>query len=329
LGILKYKNLLITIVLFMAIILVRFNGNQVIVKQQPYDSKYFKAYVEYFRGQIPTEAIRPATNWRFLIPLLASQLPFSEMTSINVLNALFLGLSLILFFKIQINLNVPNKKIWASFWLFIVSFPTFYYSTIGYVDASLFLFLAISIYATLNNNAWLFTLAILVGLCIKETMVIAAPFYLVYHFKTNRKNAILNALVTAILSVILLLIIKQYAPVTDLATKNNFWQFGISNAIINFYRFNTWVSFIASFGAIGLAILLNRKPIFRNIINNNLTLACLACFSVGLVLFALSYFSTIADGRIIWLTYFYMLLPLCATNFINAKNNKIDNLNSK
>ncbi len=318
-GILKYKNILITVVLFMAIILVRFNGNQVIVKQQPYDSKYFKAYVEYFRGQIPTEAIRPATNWRFLIPLIASQLPFSEMTSINLLNAIFLGLSLILFFKIQTHLNVPNKMIWASIWLFIVSFPTFYYATIGYVDASLFLFIAISIYATLNNNSWLFTLAILIGLCVKETMVIAAPFYLVYHFKTNRKNAILNTLVTAILSVSLLLIIKQNAPVTDLSTKNNFWQFGTSNAITNFYRFNTWISFIASFGALGLAITLNRKTIFKNIITNNLTLACLASFGVGFVLYSLSYFSTIADGRIIWLTYFYMLLPLASVKVIEAK----------
>ena len=177
----------------MSIISVRFNGNQVIVKQQPYDSKYFKAYVEYFRGQIPSEAIRPATNWRFLVPLMASQLPFSAPTSINIINAIFLGLSLIIFFKIQQGINVPNQLIWRSIWLFIVSFPTFYYTTIGYIDASLFLFIAASIYATLNKNAWLFTSAILIGLCVKETMVIAAPFYLVYHFKKNRKNTCVPA----------------------------------------------------------------------------------------------------------------------------------------
>jgi hypothetical protein len=313
LAILKFKNLLFTVLLFLAIILVRFNGNQLIVKQQPYDSKYFKAYVEYFRGKIPTEAIRPATNWRFLIPLIASQLPFSELTAINILNALFLGLSLLIFFKIQTHLQVPNKTIWANIWLFIVSFPTFYYATIGYVDAALFLFISISIYAALNSNAWLFTLAILVGLCVKETMVIAAPFYLVYHFKTNRKNALVTTFFTAILAIILLLIIKQNAPVTDITTKNNFWKFDWQNAVVNFYRFNTWVSFIASFGTIGLAIILNRKTIFKNLINNDLTLACLACFGVSIILYVLSYFSTIADGRIIWLTYFYMLLPLSAS----------------
>lgn len=304
----------------MAIILVRFNGNQVIVKQQPYDSKYFIAYVEYLRGQIPSEAIRPATNWRFLVPLIASQLPFGAATSINLINALFLGLSLIIFFKIQQGLNVPNQLNWRSIWLFIVSFPTFYYATIGYIDASLFLFMAVSIYATLNRNTWLFTIAILLGLCVKETMIIATPFYLVYHFKTNSKNAIATTLITAILSVILLLIIKQNAPVTDLSTKNNFWQFGTSNAAINFYRFNTWVSFIASIGAIGLAIFLNRKKVFYKLKINSLTLACLACFCVGLALYTLSYFSTIADGRIIWLTYFYMLLPLATNKVIEAKH---------
>lgn len=303
----------------MAIILVRFNGNQVIVKQQPYDSKYFIAYVEYFRGQIPSEAIRPATNWRFLVPLIASQLPFSAATSINLINALFLGLSLIIFFKIQQSLNVPSKLNWRSIWLFIVSFPTFYYATIGYIDASLFLFMAVSIYATLNNNTLLFIIAILVGLCVKETMVIAAPFYLVYHFKTNRKNAILTTLIIAILSVILLLIIKQLAPVTDLETKNNFWKFSLKNAEINFHRFNTWVSFIASIGVISAAFILNRKQVFNNLIKKQLKLACIVCFSVGLVLYALSYFSTIADGRIIWLTYFYMLLPLATNEVMDTK----------
>jgi hypothetical protein len=144
-------------------------------------------------------------------------------------------------------------------------------------------------------------------------MVIAAPFYLVYHFKTNRKNALVTTFFTAILAIILLLIIKQNAPVTDITTKNNFWKFDWQNAVVNFYRFNTWVSFIASFGTIGLAIILNRKTIFKNLTNNNLTLACLACFGISIILYVLSYFSTIADGRIIWLTYFYMLLPLSAS----------------
>lgn len=318
-GFLKYKNILITIVLFLAIISVRFNGNQVIVKQQPYDSKYFKAYVEYFKGQIPSEAIRPATNWRFLVPLIASQLPFSASTSINLINAIFLGLSLIIFFKTQQSLNVASKLNWKSIWLFIISFPTFYYATIGYIDASLFLFIAVSIYATLNKNAWLFTFAILVGLCVKETMVIASPFYLVYHFNKNRKNAIATTLFTAILVVILLLIIKQFAPVTDLVTKNNFWKFSFKNAEVNFYRFNTWVSFIASFGAIGVAIILNYKKVYEKLISNHLTLACLACFGLGILLYALSYFSTIADGRIIWLTYFYMLLPLSFSKVTEGK----------
>jgi acetyl-CoA carboxylase carboxyl transferase subunit alpha len=41
---------------------------------------------------------------------------------------------------------------------------------------------------------------------------------------------------------------------------------------------------------------------------NKLILACLASIVSAYFLYVLSYFSTIADGRIIWLTYFYMLL---------------------
>jgi hypothetical protein len=315
-----YKNLIITIVLFLAIILVRFNGNQSVVKQQPYDTKYFKAYVEYFRGQTPSEPLRPATNWRFLIPLIASKLPFNAITAINLINVLFLGFSLFIFYNIQTLLTIPNRKKWINIWLFICSFPTFYYTTIGYIDASLFLFIALSIYATLKQNGWVFATAILLGLCVKETIIIAAPFYFIFHLKNSKKNGLKTTIFTGILSIILLFIIKHYAPVTDFSTKDNFWKFGTENAFINFYRFNTWFSFIASFGVIGLLIILNLKNILNTLKNNYLLLACCACFLVAIALYVLSYFATVADGRIIWLIYFYLLIAISSSQKENPDN---------
>jgi len=301
--------LIITFVIFLLVFLPRFNGNQLIVKQQPYDTKYFKAYVNFFRGEIPVNEIKPATNWRFLVPLIASVLPLYSLTAINLINAILLVISLYVFFKVLHFFNVKPEKIWQSLWLFILSFPMFYYSSIGYVDASLFLFIALSIYATIKNINWLFVLSVLIGLCVKETIVICIPFYFFYQYNYNKNKTIIVTFLTCLLVTILFLIIKNYAPVTNIISKNNFWIFNLKNAEINFTRFNTWGSFIFSFGIVGLLFINNLlKFNIKNMLANKLILACLASIVSAYFLYVLSYFSTIADGRIIWLTYFYMLL---------------------
>lgn len=305
----KRHYFLLTSVLFVLFILPRFNGNQLIIKQEPYDSKYFKSYVEYFRAEPLTNELRPATNWRFLVPLIASYLPVSALTAINLINALSLALGLWVFFKTMQLVGIDTLQCWQSLWLFIVSFPMFYYSSIGYVDAALFIFIAISIYATFNHKPFLFSIAILTGLCVKESIAIAIPFYLFYHYKNNKKSAFTTTLITCLLYAIIFFTIKKYAPISAEITRNNFWKFNINNASINLYRANTWLSFILSFGAAGLLSarqLLNQS--FSQILNNNIYMACLACIGCAIILYVLSYFSTIADGRIIWISYFYMLL---------------------
>ncbi len=293
----------------MAMILPRFNGNQVIVKQVPYDAKYFENYVEYFRGNNLELALSPATNWRFLVPLTASYLPFSALTSINLINALFLALGLFVFYFALQLLNIPNIKKWQSIWLFLFSFPMFYYASIAYVDTSLFLFIAISIYATFKQQAWLFLLSVLLGLCVKETIAISIPFYLFYHFKSNKRNAVFVTSITFIFYLCGIYFIRKYAPISLETTRNNFWTFDLKSASINFYRLNSWFSLILSFGLVGLLFF---KELFtksiRQIIEKPLYLACLASIGSAIFLYFLSYFSTIADGRIIWLSYFYMLM---------------------
>ena len=293
----------------MAMILPRFNGNQVIVKQVPYDAKYFENYVEYFRGNNLELALSPATNWRFLVPLTASYLPFSALTSINLINALFLALGLFVFYFALQLLNIPNIKKWQSIWLFLFSFPMFYYASIAYVDTALFLFIAISIYATFKQQAWLFLLSVLLGLCVKETIAISIPFYLFYHFKSNKRNAVFVTSITFIFYLCGIYFIRKYAPISLETTRNNFWTFDLKSASINFYRLNSWFSLILSFGLVGLLFF---KELFtksiRQIIEKPLYLACLASIGSAIFLYFLSYFSTIADGRIIWLSYFYMLM---------------------
>jgi predicted membrane-bound dolichyl-phosphate-mannose-protein mannosyltransferase len=305
----------------MTMVLPRFNGNQLLVKQEPYDLKYFKAYVEYFRDQPLTAPLRPATNWRFLVPYLASKIPFDAVTSINLVNCVFLILSLVVFYKTLELLKVEPNKIWQSLWLFILSFPMFYYSTIGYVDASLFFFIALSIYFTITNKPGLFLLSILLGLCVKETVAMAIPFYLFYHLKTDRKKAIYTSLLAIISFVILFYLIKKIAPVSIEGSENNFWKFDLANMKNNFFRINTWLSFILSFGFLGLVFLIEiRKLSTYKILGNQLILSCLVCMAGAFFFYSLSYFSTVADGRVIWLTYFYLIIIWNTSKIINSKS---------
>ena len=302
-------------------ILPRFNGNQLIVKHAPYDAKYFENYVEYFRGNNLELPLRPATNWRFLVPLTASYLPFSALTSINLINALFLALGLFIFYHALQLFNIPNIKKWQSIWLFLVSFPMFYYASIAYVDTALFLFIAISIYATFKQQAWLFSLSILLGLCVKETIAISIPFYLFYHFKSNKRNAVFVTSITFIFYLCGIYFIRKYAPISLETTRNNFWTFDLKSASINFHRFNSWFSIIFSFGLVGLLFFKELvTKTFRQIIEKPLYLACLASIGSAIFLYFLSYFSTIADGRIIWLSYFYMLMVVNSSWTIDDSN---------
>ncbi len=314
-------KIVVTALFFMTMVLPRFNGNQLLVKQEPYDLKYFKAYVEYFRDQPLTAPLRPATNWRFLVPYLASKIPFDAVTSINLVNCVFLILSLVVFYKTLELLKVEPNKIWQSLWLFILSFPMFYYSTIGYVDASLFFFIALSIYFTITNKPGLFLLSILLGLCVKETVAMAIPFYLFYHLKTDRKKAIYTSLLAIISFVILFYLIKKIAPVSIEGSENNFWKFDLANMKNNFFRINTWLSFILSFGFLGLVFLIEiRKLSTYKILGNQLILSCLVCMAGAFFFYSLSYFSTVADGRVIWLTYFYLIIIWNTSKIINSKS---------
>jgi hypothetical protein len=307
----QLPKIIITAVLFLLVVLPRFNSNQLLVKQQSYDSKYFKAYVEYFRGEPLTSPLRPATNWRFLVPLMASYLPFSALTSINLVNLVFLALGIGVFFKILRLLQIDETKSWYAIWIFIVSFPTFYYASIAYVDVALFPFIAMSIYANFTNRFLLFAFSVLLGFCVKETVVIALPFYFAYHYRQFSFSLVKQVTIVLILLLIERYIIQEYAPISsgEMHNKYSFWHPSAGAIKSSFLRFNTWFSLVASLGIpfvlysqYWIQVIKGKTPL------NQMQIACAASILLTLGLYLFSFISTIADGRIIWMGYFYFLI---------------------
>jgi hypothetical protein len=121
--------------------------------------------------------------------------------------------------------------------------------------------------------------------------------------------------------VILFYLIKKIAPVSIEGSENNFWKFDLANMKNNFFRINTWLSFILSFGFLGLVFLIEtRKLSTYKILGNQLILSCLVCMAGAFFFYSLSYFSTVADGRVIWLTYFYLIIIWNTSKIINSKS---------
>ncbi|MDP1726359.1 MAG: hypothetical protein Q8M15_06215 [Bacteroidota bacterium] len=312
------KNSIISFILLLAVTLPRFNGNQIIVKQVSYDAKYFESYIHYFRGEPLTQPLRPASNWRMLTPFVASWLPFSPATSINLLNLFFLMAALFVFYKTLAHLNIQTSKIWQSLWLFILSFPTFYYSCISYVEPGVIFFISMGIYAVLKENIWLFYVSVLLGLLVKETIVLLFPFSLTYYWVKQQKKIVLYHMFAFILIVFEYILIRKLAPVSEGVSADVFWKASFNSVQTNLYRIHTWLSFILSFGLVGFLFVksLLHHPL-TEIKTNSLVLASIAGILGAMLLYLISYFTTIADGRIIWQSYFFLLI------IINQKKQEV------
>ena len=288
--------------------LVRFNGNQFFVQQEPYDAKYFNAYVNFFRGETIVVPIRPISNWRLLLPLVASFLPFSAATSLNLVNLFCVIGTLLIIRKTFSDLQISTQNQWFALGLYIFSFPTFYYSCISYVDPGSIFFLAIGIYSVLKNNGLLLTFAMVFGLLAKETIVLLIPFAFTYAvLNRNWKQAILVILLFG-LYFLEYHAIKLYAPLS--ANENQFksWQISNQAAWNNLARWHTGASFILSFGLIGFLVFYQLFHSKKLILTNTLAIASLTGILSTFALYAYSYITTVADGRIIWHAYFFFLL---------------------
>ena len=139
-----------------------------------HDALFYIEQTQYFRGERETSTSAP---WAFrpAVPFLAAPLPFEPMTSVNIINLLFLIAGLIsLWFTISLKTRLPFLKIVGAA-LYVFSFGPFYWGTIGYVDAATVGFLSLSAYL-LVSKLWIpLALVMAAGPFIKEPAVAIVP----------------------------------------------------------------------------------------------------------------------------------------------------------
>ena len=298
---------LVTLILFVIVTSVRFNRNNAIVNRPLNDARYFIAYVEHFRGERPSDVIRPASNWRMLVPFIAASLPFEPLTAINIVNQIFLLLSMVMLYHSMLYLKINKGYVWLGLMLFSVSFPAFYYTTIGYVDAGVMFFVSTCIYATIKQSWWLFMVSFVLGFLAKESIVVVLPFAVVYLFmQGKRKNAIALGLIIIATYLAESYWIRQYAYITPGEKNNMFWVIDPKNIELNLKRINSLLAPILTLGLVGLIYLFNIKSSIKT--NKALTWASLLLLATTLAMYAFAFITTYADGRPLWLAYFAMIM---------------------
>ncbi len=147
-----------------------------VAREALYDAGAYIKQTQYFRGESQNPTQRPFV-YRPLVPLLAAQLPFEPLTSINVINLFMMIVGLIsLWFTLSLKTKLPLLKV-IGCGLYVVSFGSFYYGTIGYLEGAVIGFLSLALYFVVSHQWIPLGLALISGPFLKESTLAMLPAF--------------------------------------------------------------------------------------------------------------------------------------------------------
>lgn len=318
----RFFKLIILILLMCLITLPRFNWRELpfplnqFVGIKPFDIEQYEKYVDYFRGNynLANQLEGPFT-YRPLVPLFASILPFKPLTSINLINLLFLTLGLVYLIKFLSKLELSEKAKTIGALTFIISFPMFYYATSGYIDASLIGILLITNYYLFFSKYHLFIFSFLLGIFVKETIIIILPVATIYFLLNEQsKKKYIKILIPIIIYISVVIIIRNIAPQKQLYI----WKPSFEIFTENISRVKTYLSFILTFGIPGILLLycfITQKKIN---IHKQIKYPLITGIIFSFLLWFYSLFAAYSDGRQLW-TFYVFSIPLSLQYLIAQK----------
>jgi hypothetical protein len=275
------------------------------------DSDEYVGMVQYFRGEKPAADLHTPYTYRPLVPLLAAALPLEAITAIDVIDLLFLLAGLWILYRLLERLRVDPAARWIGCGLFVVSFPTFYYGTIGNIDPVLICLLAAGVFCILDNRWIVFAAVLVAGAFVKETIVLLIPMLAAYTFfgKKLRSRHGLYLLFITVLFIGAYLAARAVIPTGS----SYVWMPSGETFLANASRVRSWISLILTFGIPGVLSLFVFRYRATDWFQTRLpeTAMMIAGLFFSLLLFGYSMFSAYADGRFIWTSY-PSTIPLAA-----------------
>jgi hypothetical protein len=262
---------------------------------------------DYFRGKESPDLLIPPYTTRILIPFVASLLPFEADTSINLINLLCMIGSMFVLYRIMLLLGITDRYRLIGCVIYVFSFPTFYYGTVTYVDASLIFFLFVGLYFILTDNLIGLIITIVFGTMTKESAILLIPVFFIHNLGSRRM--LLNTLLLAaayFATVFFLNLIKA----NDL---RYLWLPGSDFFLNNISRPRTYLSFILTFGipgALSAGFIIYFWGKNKTILKKHSSL--IAGIAISILLWIYSVLSAYSDGRFIWPSIVFSI-PLSMT----------------
>jgi len=268
------------------------------------DAEHYVALIAYLRGDGGAAPLAAPFAYRLVGPLLASLLPFAPMTALNLVNLAALAAATILLDRALRRLGAAEGTIAAGCALFIFSFPTLYYGTVGYVDPVLVCFLCAFVLAISARNESLAAAALVAGCLAKETMFVVVPAYMAFVFLRSRPRTLaplLRATVVLAAASLAALAVSHTIPVGENLSHGPSWHI----VGYNLSRLRAWLSVALTFGGPGVAAayLICRKAsrdrLLRHPSGIPMVLGAAAALALTIVACAVAHL----DGRPMWVLY--------------------------
>ena len=313
-----------TIVLLVLVCLPRFNmwdpgpmrgwttTSRVVPWGHPIDVEGYVRLVKYFRGEAAAgELIGPFSS-RPLGPALAAAIPVEPITALNLVNLASLIVTLWLLDATCGLLGLGSRARWAAALLFVLSFPTFYYGTIGFVDPVALAASALVLMLVLRGAPLAALVpAIAFGVLAKETNAALALLLIgagVARRSVGAATIRAAALLAAGLATFLLVQALMPSPGQDLRPLPR-----LAVAIENLSRPRTYLSLALS---IAIPAVLAAVALWtgraRGVIPREALAVLLAGAGLSAGVYVASIFGAYTDGRLIWSAYPFVV-PIAAT----------------
>jgi hypothetical protein len=336
----RHKKISILIVLASIVIAVypRFNRHDIAIIR-PFvglkagevspDIKNYVNFTEYFKGKLPLDSTSVPYSYRPLVPFLASLLPTDSLLGIVIINIAALLLSVLSIFFILKKEHFSFGLRTIGCLLYIFSFPVFYYVSAGYIDSSALCIICLVVLAAVYKKYLALPVIFLVGALVKEVIIIALPFALIYYYQQReKKSEDVKIVFTVILSITFFLVAYYYSRATFAVVSNFMWLPGLSSIQQNIFRAKTYLSFTLSFGVVGILAVMQIIADFKEFTSSGKhsiniflkeypSLPYVTGIIASLALYCYSFVAAYADGRFIWTAYPFMI-PL-AVKFCSKK----------
>ncbi len=297
------------LICFFLVVAVRFNRNDLLVKRSLGDAAFYIGNVEFLRGAPVAFHLQAPFNERLLVTIVASLLPFDPMTSINIVNVVFLLAAIWFLYKLLEHFKLDGNLVWVGLYMFVLSFPTFYYSTIGYVDSGVLLMIFAGTYAIYKENHLLFLLAVFLGAIAKEGIALLIPVAIAYAFAGKDNRWYYSAAAGLLLYLVAWGLVKKYIPNGYGDTPVLFWQPITWRIVDNFTRLHAYLSSILSFGIPGVLCcyyLVRFSGAVKSAWKEELPLWVGTIG--GYLLWFYTLFSAHTDGRFFWVAYCFPIV---------------------